>query len=459
MKSNSVNRHLLFFLIAISLCGCSKKATEPNPPPEPADLLVRLNSLPGVAATEIDPPSESFHTRAFEIEVAQPIDHNNPASGTFNQRVYLSHFDEDAPMVMRTSGYAEWRNRVGEVCGILTANQLHISHRYMGTSIPYPVDWQYLTVAQAAADHHRIVELFKEIYTGQWVSTGRSKGGQAALFHRRFYPDDVAITIAMVAPIVFDTEDTRFETYLSEVVSDEACREKIRQFQTLCLQERDNLLPYLDYYADTSSLTFSMSMDSVLEFSVLEFPFAFFQSSPGNCDDVPDETSTYLEMFEALMTFSGIDLFSVEYIQYYGPVYYQIYTEIGYYRLVDDHLLDLMEALPDPTYSCLAPAGVELVYHPEVLQDIGQWLSTQGDSIIYVYGVMDPWSAAAVEFGGGANALLIMEPGANHSVEIQTLSDPTPVYEKLETWLGIDLQTSAQARPAIEYDDPGVPRM
>ncbi|UCE24650.1 MAG: peptidase [Candidatus Zixiibacteriota bacterium] len=441
-----------FVLIAFLFNSCGKdKVTEPEPPP---DLLVRLNSLPGVTATEIDSPSGTFHTRAFEMDIAQPIDHDNPDMGTFNQRVYLLHFGERAPMVLETSGYAMPYNRVGEVTDLLRANQLHVSHRYMGNPRPDQLDWEYLTVAQAAADHHHIVELFKQIYTGQWVSTGRSKGGQASLFHRRYYPDDVAVTLAMVAPIVYGTEDPRFDVFLNEVVSDSICREKIRQYQIRCLQERDSLLPYLEHYADTSWLTFSITMDSALEYSVLEFPFAFFQAGSGDCADIPDSNSSYREMFDALMTFSSIALFSDEYSDYYCPVYYQIYTELGYYRLITDHLLDLLEVMPDPTYARFGPPGVEMVYRPEVVQDLAQWLRTEGDSIIYVYGAVDPWSAAAVELGGDVEALFVLEPGANHSVQIQTLSNPGPVYEKLELWLGIEVQRLA--RPPNQHTLPPV---
>jgi hypothetical protein len=436
---------LKILLLAAIVNGCGDKATEPSPP---ADLLQRLNSLPGVTATEIDAPAESFHTRAFEIDITQPVDHSDPASPTFNQRVYLSHLNESAPTVLVTSGYFDWSNRVGEVCEIITANQISVSHRYMGTSRPDPMEWDYLNVAQAAADHHRIVEIFKQIYTGKWVSTGRSKGGQAALFHRRYYPEDVAVTIAMVAPIVFGVEDPRFDVFLTDVVSDEDCRAKIRRFQRRCLEKRDSLLPYLEHYADTNRFTYTITMDSALEYSVLEFPFAFFQAGSGDCADVPDSTAGCQEDFEALMRFSPFDMCSVELIEYYGPVYYQIYSEIGYYRLMDDHLTDLIEAMPDPTYSAFVPPGSSPVYHPEVVQDLAQWLSTEGDSIIYVYGAVDPWSASAIDLSGGVEALLIMESGANHSVYIGTLADPDPVYEKLEQWLRIDL-TSAKQKPPV----------
>ena len=71
----------------------------------------------------------------------------------------------------------------------------------MADARPGPTDWQYLNVEQAAEDHHLIVSHFKKIYPGEWISYGVSKNGMTALFHKRFYPEDVQATIAMVAPV------------------------------------------------------------------------------------------------------------------------------------------------------------------------------------------------------------------------------------------------------------------
>ena len=441
---------LTFSILALAFGGCNDKAIQPAPP---VDLLERLAALPGVTVTEGDVPGGDIHSRAFEIEITQPIDHENPSAGTFQQHGFLLHADASAPMVLVVTGYEARTNFAGEAAQILSANQIYVSHRYMGESRPNSVDWEHLTVAQAAADHHQIVEIFKQIYGGPWVSYGASKGGQAALIHRRFYPDDVEATIARVAPIVFGVEDPRFDEFLTETVATEACREKYRQFQIRCLDSRDNLMPYLQDRVDNGIYTYSMSLDSAFEYSVLEYPFAFFQAGSGDCEDIPDSDATYQEMFTALMSESGIEIFSDELSEYYAPVFYQIYTELGYYRLIDDHLKDHLEVLGDPSYSRFAPRNIELTFHPDVVPDIAQWLQTQGHKIIYLYGAVDPWTAAAIELDGEVDALKIVEPDANHSVRIATLRNPNPVYVKLEEWLGIEINQTIITRPAVDGQD------
>lgn len=442
----SVKRMRVVLICALcSLCACSDKSTKPVPP----DLLTQLRAIPGISVTEIEPPEGSIYTRAIEIDLTQPVDHDNPGGQEFQQRIYLSHVDVDAPTVLETSGYGVYQNRIREAASILAANQLYVNHRYVGTARPDPVPWEFNNLAQAAADHHRIVELFKEIYTGTWISEGSSRGGQAALSHRRYYPEDVAVTIARVAPICFSPADPRFDVFLTETVGDEACRQKIRNFQRRCLEEREALMPLLQDFTNQDPYTYSIGLDAALEYSVLEYPFAFWQAGSGNCADVPDEQSSAQEMFESLMSVAGIALYSDELAYYYSPVFYLAYTEIGYYRLITDHLEDLLTAVENPSYADFGPPGVAMVYRPEVLQDIASWLQTDGDSIVYIYGGNDPWGAAAIELTGQANALKIVQPGANHSIQIHELTNAELVYTTLEQWLGITVNRLARVATSI----------
>ena len=131
----------------------------------------------------------------------QPIDHNHPEKGYFRQRVWVSHRAINAPVVMVTEGYAAPRNYTTELARLLEANQIIVEHRYFDKSVPANMDWKYLTVEQAANDHHRIIQFFQQLYTGKWATTGISKGGQTTIFHRAFFPNDVDVSVPYVAPI------------------------------------------------------------------------------------------------------------------------------------------------------------------------------------------------------------------------------------------------------------------
>ena len=220
---------------------------------EPETLLSRLQDLPGVTVTEITPPEG--YLQAFEIQVTQLIDQQNPAYGTFTQRIFLSHIDETRPMVLETSGYGASSNYINELATLLDANQIRVPHRFFPNAKPDPLNWRDLTIRHAADDLHHIVELFKRIYKEKWVNSGGSKGGMTALFHRRFYPNDVDVTVAYVAPLMFDTEDLRFEKFLLEDVGEEACRNRLKEFQRRLLINSQALLPYVSAYAAERNLT------------------------------------------------------------------------------------------------------------------------------------------------------------------------------------------------------------
>jgi hypothetical protein len=80
------------------------------------------------------------------------------------------------------------------------------------------------------------------------------------------------------------------------------------------------------------------------------------------------------------------------------------------------------------------------------MADILNWLQTEGDNIIYVYGARDFWTAAAVELVGATNAIRIDEPGADHSVQITELIRRQEVYDSLESWLGIEIDKDGMSK-------------
>ena len=104
-----------------------------------------------------------------------------------------------------------------EVEQILSANNIGVEYRYFGKSIPDSMQWEYLTIEQAAADLHAVNLLFKQLYKGKWFSTGISKGGQTTIYYKYFYPEDIDVAIPYVAPIDNALEDTRIYTFLDTI--------------------------------------------------------------------------------------------------------------------------------------------------------------------------------------------------------------------------------------------------
>jgi hypothetical protein len=431
---------LTYLIIIFLVVSCHKTTTEPNPV-DNRDILEKIESIEGIDVTEITP--QNGYARQFEIDIIQPVDHNNPAGQTFLQRAYLSHINETAPVVLATSGYSARPTYLSELAEAMTVNQLQVAHRFMPGAEPSFLDWEYLTIEQSAADLHRIVDLFKQIYTGTWISYGGSKNGMTALFFRRFYPNDVEATIALYAPLPQGIDDPRFDHFLMNVVGSEEDREKIKRYQRASLAKRDSILPLIRNFMDNSNLTYSLGEDVILEFEICEFPFAFWQLSNGDCSVIPDSGASAEELYTFLEDQGGFVLYSEEYIKVFEPVYYQAYTEFGWYRLINDHLHDLLVTVPNPSYSFFAPKNVPLIFKPYVMQDIISWLQTEGNNIIYIYGSQDPWTAAAIELTGQTNSIKIVQQGANHYLRIDDLDEKDLVYSTIEQWTGIKINNSA----------------
>ena len=161
--------------------------------------------------------NEPMFERVLEVMIEQPVDHRNPNGQTFTQRVYISHADPSKPVVLITAGYDARYYYTSEITSALKCNQVMVEHRYFGRSTPDSLQWQYLDTWQAASDHHRIVLMFKELYSEEWISTGISKGGQTVMYHSYYYPDDVDVRVPYVAPLNFGLDDERIYSFLDQV--------------------------------------------------------------------------------------------------------------------------------------------------------------------------------------------------------------------------------------------------
>lgn len=440
---------LLLLLIVISSCEKDDPA-----PSEFFDILEKIKSLPGVQVSEIEP--YYGYPRAFRIDFLQPVDHNVPEGRQFTQRMYLSHVDESLPMVFGPSGYGSSPGSVQEMAGILQTNHLSVVHRYFIDACPDPMDWQYLTIRQAAMDHHRIVDLFKQIYENVWISSGGSKGGLTSLFHKRFFPDDVDATIAYVAPIEFGTSDYRFAEYLATIGSED-CRNKIHSFQRRCLAEKDSLIPRMQEWFEDHSYTLSGDPERAFESGVRSYDWNFWQYHMYECSDIPEAGASYEEITDHLITASKMFRTSDELTEYFRPYYYQAFTEIGYPGRNYDHIIDLLKYDPDSLRQItLNSFGDPLVFNPLTIEDIHQWLVTQGDNIIYIYGSIDPWSGGQIALTGQADALKVMQEGGDHGVRIAGLDEQDLVLNTLEKWLGITIDTGSKGFRQINLPDEEV---
>ena len=293
----------LFVALSTVLVGCRVKL-------EPVVILTfqqKIEKLfPNAEVTEME--AKDHFTKAYQVVLDQPLDHKNLEAGTFKHYFYLSHVDESKPTVFITEGYNA-TPRTYELSKIFKGNQVQVEYRFYGKSRPDTIPWEYLKNDLAIEDYHKIISKLKRLYSGKWISTGISKGGETVLIHKSKYPWDVDVAVPYVAPLINGQEDNRTQNHINTIGTDE-CRAKIVTFQRQVLKNKDAVLAEISKYATEKEMNFTeLSIEEALEYSVLEFPFSFWQWG-GNCEEIPLENASAKEMFNYINKIVGISFYN-----------------------------------------------------------------------------------------------------------------------------------------------------
>jgi hypothetical protein len=403
-------------------------------------LLKKLKSFNEI--TDITPiKHDTTFSEAYEMMITQPVDHNKPRGVKFKQKIYLSHKNDSSPVVFVTEGYAAGSGRATELTRILNANQIVVEHRYFGKSVPQKIDWKYLNIRQAAADHHLIVQLFKKIYKGKWISTGISKGGQTTLYFKRFYPNDVDVSVPYVAPINLSVEDPRIYMFLNSVGTEE-CRDKIIQFQRAFLSKREEIKNLLMQDTEKKNIRLAWDYDFVLEYMTLEYSFAFWQWGNTKCEDIPAADSPAEKLYDHMVKANPLYFFTEQAMKDFGPFYVQAYSEIGYYGYDLTPFKDLLKEIKEGTNRILVPKDAKVNFDCSVMNDVNTWLQKHGSNIIYIYGGNDTWNATSIQLLGQTNAIKMVKKGGSHGTRIASFDgdQKEKIYSTLENWLGIKIK-------------------
>lgn len=369
-----------------------------------------------VGITKID--HKDHFQETYELFIKQPLDHNDPSKGSFNQRIFIAHAGLDRPTLLVTEGYSA-RQVTYELAQMLYSNQIIVEYRFNGKSVPEKMDWQYLTNTQAIEDIHRIRKIMGKFYKAKWASTGISKGGTTCLMYKATYPRDVKVAIPYVAPMPDAREDQRMDRFLNEVGTAD-CRDRLAAFQKACLAQSDEIIPMVDSLGKADKLSFSIGAGKAFEYCVLESTFSFWQYAH-DCDEVPVDGNAR-ENFNYLLDIVGFDFYADATIDYFGPAFYQFMTENGYYGFVNNHLKNQIQHVNQFDNSIFGPEDANLAYRPAYMKSIKEKLKRKGKRIIQIQGAYDPWAACGMDIKKRSNGYFVKEAGG-HTTRIKDLSE------------------------------------
>ena len=406
------------------------------------ELEKLLLQLPDIRFTKIE--NLTHFEASYEIKIKQLLNHNDSLAGYFYQKVFLNHKGFERPTIMVTEGYNIRQNAISELAELLNANQITIEHRYFGESLPDSLNYNYLNLDQSTADLHYINQLFHQIYSKKWISTGISKGGATTIFYRYFYPNDVDLSVPYVAPINNAYEDQRIYTFLDTMGSDE-CRKNQKALQVRLLENREEILRLLELNNKESDVSYTyLTINQAFEYAVLEYPFSFWQYGH-SCNDIPNSKDSLEVLANYLEQVSSITFFSDEIIELYGPHYYQSATEMGYYGYQTKGFEKLLTTLPVTSnpHATFLPNKMTPPFNGELLKNVNSWLLKEDNTFIYIYGSLDTWSATAVPPQKKDHSIWFFMDGKHHGnarIMQMTAVQKIKLITTMEQWLSLKIK-------------------
>lgn len=424
------NYHATFLLLF--LCVTVSLSAQNN-------LLQKLNKVSAI--TEVKQLETTVFPEKYVTYFTQPLDHRHPEKGSFRQRIIVSHVGYDRPTVLVTEGYGatyalnpQYRE---ELSKLLNANMIFVEYRYFLESTPDPKDWQYLTAENSADDLHAITTTFKNIYSGKWIATGISKGGQTTLLYRTFYPDDVDISVPYVAPLCYAAEDGRHEPFLRRVSTAED-RKKVKDFQLETLKRKATLLPVFEKYCQDKGYNFRVPIEEIYDYSVLEYSFAFWQwGTP--ISYIPPVTASDEKILAHLLSISEPSYFTSNSGE--TSFFVQAARELGYYGY-DIHPFKKYLSIKSSKgylHRMMLPEELkDMSFDKTLSRKIKKYLKENDPKMIFIYGENDPWTAAGVTWlKEKKNIHVFIQPGGSHRARINTSpeAEKEQVITLIKEWM------------------------
>jgi hypothetical protein len=396
---------------------------------------------------------------ALELRIRQPVEWFRPDGPSFWQRVYVYRYGETLgePVVLATRGYDAdttpdqyfWNG----LRNALRGNLVVVEHRYFGASIPDVPSFRHLRASQAAADLHRIRTVVGEVFDGPWVSTGASKGGMTALYHRFFFPDDLAGTVADVAPIMTGRADPRFDAYFDKLRG-QGCNQPLDAYL-------DAMVPYLDdvaeHFVALGEVHTTDEARARLESSLLGTEWGTWQyrsyygedcGVPEPPDDLDDAIVQMRPGFDSLDQGAN----SLGHLHTRAAWLYQARHELGYPGPATSRFEDALQHDHEDRYDMDTTAIDDRPFDGNLYAHVTHWLETAED-VVAVYGELDPWTGAAIEASDGVE--VFVAPELDHTASFDDLlpDDLARFSDVVASWTGRAIDDGDDIPTLVDDDD------
>lgn len=424
----------ILLAIPVLLTSCSND-DNPDVTPQYATLKEALQGVDRITNITENPDAKSVtkkqqgvldYKEQYSMKFRQDLNHDVQGGETFEQRVCILFRGFDRPTILVTEGY-DWDEfkDAGDLGINLNANMVHVEHRNYGESCNQDKgQWQYQTIAQAAADLHAVYQALKPIFKGKWMSAGTSKSGETSIAYAYCYPQDMNLAAAFCSPFVIGQNDERFGQY----VFNEVGTAEERQWMTTGIRKalkdgEEGLYKAVCTQMETDGQSIPVYTEYV--FNLFDTFFQVFQYTPQN--------DGRLETLEDMATHDGVLIENISNTiadnrdETIYPFFVESAKEMGWQDNGYQYYVDLLEGTSFNRDDVLS----------SILKTEDRWLLPSYDSSTYTgivnnffmtsttplllfYVHDDPWSAG-IPTNVGPNVKLVINPIGRHS---PYLNDP-----------------------------------
>lgn len=428
--------YLLFTLVFFISCNSTQQVVTETLEQSTFEKLAGIENLVSIKKKEL----VSHFDENYELWFEQPIDHNNLVKGTFKQRVFLGFENASQLVIVELKGYGIGSEKAGELANHYKANQLTIEHRYFSNSRPKNIDWNTLTVENAAKDQAIIINAIRNtLYpNSKFVSTGISKGCMTAMAHRSFFPKNVDACVCYVGPLNYEREDPRVYEFLKNVGTKED-RKKVNDFQNLCFENRAALMNILKSTAKETKMTWEFGIEKALDYTTLEYSFAFWQWGV-KTDSIPSQGAIPQEIYQHLIDVVGYGFFETKSVEGLQPYFWAALTEQGIYGYETAPFKKYLNTQEIYKFDWAFPEGITKKYDLKPMQDIKSFLDSSAEKMLFIYGEYDAWSSTAVDLVENASEremYKFVKPKGDHTTRIKTFNPESQkqIYSIIDSWL------------------------
>lgn len=214
--------------------------------------------MTGIISVSVNAQESDY--RLNEIWFTQPIDHNRPDGNSFKQQIHILQPKEvpSDTKVFFVLGNETDATQEGLIKLYRTYGSpkdmifIQAEHRGYGQSLSEGDQTKpdYVRVAQALNDYHRVVEYLKPKFPGQWIAAGYSYGGALVINFAHQFPQDVDAILSSSAPIYWPFLVPQYSRQVNENLGEGFVKRLMSHNSSLMLQH-----PYDEQWQQRELLT------------------------------------------------------------------------------------------------------------------------------------------------------------------------------------------------------------